>query len=185
MQPARNLLGDADFEPDYALGRASTNATARRQCMSIPLGDASEALAAPLFPQRGGLGTSVIVICFWGPRDDSPADGPTGPPKLRRPVPWPEAAGIPTSGRSVRCMVGWGQAESTTDDGPGAGRTPLAPRVEVTEPSCMGYAATTRCRANGNGHPGTGGLWAGAGQRARWWRIFSRTAGCSVMEFGP
>ncbi len=59
---------------------------------------------------------------------------------------------------------GW---RGATQDGPGG----TAPFDELM---LGGYAATTRCRENGNGYP-AGGLCACADQSPRWVRIFTYT----------
>jgi hypothetical protein len=86
----------------------------------------------------------VIGICYWGSRDDASGGTVAGPPKRRQPFPRHEAAGIPTSGRSIRrtsercqterSMTGTGaEAEGAALRAAGLGGCPLENRDRITQ----------------------------------------------------
>ena len=87
----------------------------------------------------------------------------------------------------TRCQIKGLAGRTRGGGGGGRRRARGHPRWPTAHPSGRvgsgerGYAATTRCRGNGNVSP-AGGLWARLGPSPRWVRIFSITAGCSMNE---
>jgi len=97
-------------------------------------------------------------------------------------------------GSGARGKGRWSVMDGACDRGEAGRTTPFkgsrgAPE-SAKSPSgvaLVGYAATTRCRENGNGYP-AGGLCACEGHRPRWVRIISMTAAWSMkamIRMGP
>ena len=134
----------------------------------------------------------VIGICFWGPvrraRPSRPTSLPAAPNRASRERPQPLGGSIGRTSHGCQGQMGIDLGSPRCRGHTGTPGMGMAPNQCPNRAGNDLYAArATRCRECGNGYP-AGGLWAEAGHKARWRRIFSITAGCSMkamMRMGP